>query len=181
MAFPNDSSRIARGIGNLEQCATDYANSSDRAARSLIRKTVLVNTLALAATVATTANVGPYVLFKNPVRILGVTLIGNVATTANILSYVTWSIRHVTTSGNIGNVIANITSQTTASGGTGNLACGVPYTLGFSAISQANAYFRVAANGVIGTQVDSTSSGIATGATTWAIDYEEEGLDLYGT
>jgi len=181
MAFPNDSSRIARGIGNLEQSCTDYANSSDRAARSLIRKTVLVNTAALAITVPTTANVGPYVYFKNPVRILGVTLVGNVAMTANILSYVTWSLRHITSAGAIGNVIANITSQTTASGGTGNVACGVPYSLTFSAISQANAYFRVAANSLIGTQVDTTSSGIASGATTWAIDYEEEGLDLYGT
>ncbi len=178
MAFPNDSSRIARGVGNLETSATDYANSAQRSARSLIRKTILVNTIARAATVTQVANVGPYIYFKNPVRIMGVQVMSNVAATANILSYATFALKQIT-AGAVGNTIANVTTQTTASGGTGNLAAGVPFALAFSAISLANSYNRVAANSWIAPDVDATSSGVATGAATWAIDYEEEGLDLY--
>jgi hypothetical protein len=178
MAFPNDSSRIARGIGNLETAATDYANSAQRTARSLIRKTVTRDSIARAATVTQVANVGPYVYFKNPVRIMGVQVMANVASSANILSYATFALKHIT-AGAVGNTIANVTTQTVASGGTGNIACGVPFSLVFSAISLANSYNRVAANSWVGLDVDAPSSGVATGAATWAIDYEEEGLDLY--
>ena len=179
MAFPNDSSRIARGIGNLETSATDYSNTAAVAAKSLIRKTAIVNTIARAATVTQVANVGPYVYFKNPVRILGVQVISNVASSANILSYATFALKAITAAGNVGNVIANITTQTVASGGTGNIACGVPFSLAFSAIALANNYHRLAANTWAAPDVDATSSGVATGAATWVIDYEEEGPDLY--
>ncbi len=179
MAFPNDSSRITRGIGSLETSATDYSNTAAIAARSLVRKTILRDTIARAATVTQVANVGPYVYFKNPVRIMGVQIVANVASSANILSYATFALKQITTAGNVGNVIANITTQTVASGGTGNIACGVPFSLAFSAISLANNYHRLAANTWVGLDVDATSSGVATGAATWAIDYEEEGPDLY--
>ncbi len=182
MAFPNDSSRITRGIGNLETSASDYSNTvtspQQVAARSLVRKTMFVDTIARAATVTQVANVGPYRYFKNPSRIMGVTVVSNVIALANIISYATFSLK-VLANGAVGNTIANITTQTTASGGTGDLAAGVPFSLVFSAVSLANNYNRVPANTWVGVDVNATSNGIATGAATWAIDYEEEGPDLY--
>ncbi len=179
MAFPNDSSRITRGIGNLETASNDYSNTSQMAARSLIRKTVRVDTILRAATVTQVANVGPYVYFKNPVRIMGVAVVSNVIALANIISYATFSLKVVTAVGNVGNTIANVTTQTTASGGTGDLAAGVPFNLVFSAISLANNYNHLPANTIVAPDVGATSAGIATGAATWFIDYEEEGPDLY--
>jgi hypothetical protein len=183
MAFPNDSSRIARGIGNLEQCATDYANSSDRSARSLIRKTVHTSALGVLANGdgRPIANAGPYVYFKNPVRILGVNVIANVATSASGTTYAVFSLKQLTTAGVVGNTIANVTTQAVVSGGTGNIVPGAGFALTFSSISQANSYFRVAANSWCGIDIAQVSTGSVIGATTWAIDYEEEGLDLYGT
>lgn len=181
MAFPNDSSRITRGIGNLETATNDYSNTPGVAARSLVRKTILVNTVGVLANGdnAAKANAGPYVYFKNPVRIMGVTVVANVASSANILSYQTFSLKALTTAGAVGNVIANITTQTTASGGTGNIVPGVPFSLAFSSISLANNYNRLAANSWAGVDIAPTSSGVILGAATWAIDYEEEGPDLY--
>lgn len=181
MAFPNDSSRITRGIGNLETAASDYSNTPGVAARSLVRKTIHITTASVLANGdnKVVANTGPYVYFKNPVRIMGVTVMANVASSANILSYQTFSLKQITTVGNVGNTIANVTTQTTASGGTGNISVGVPFSLVFSAISLANNYNRISANSWVGADIAPTSSGVAVGAATWAIDYEEEGPDLY--
>lgn len=181
MAFPNDSSRIARGIGNLETSCNDYSNSAAVAARSLIRKTYHVNTLGVLANGdgKPVANAGPYLFFKNPVRIMGCNIIANVASSANILSYQTFSLKVLTAAGVAGNTIANITTQTVASGGTGNIIVGVPFQLGFSAISLANSYNRLPANSVVGLDIAPTSSGVVLGACTWAIDVEEEGPDGY--
>jgi hypothetical protein len=179
MTFPNDSSRITRGIGNLETSTNDYSNTPGVAARSLIRKTVKVDTILRAATVTQVANVGPFVYFKNPVRILGVTVMANVASSANILSYATFSLMQITAAGAVGNIIANACTQTVASGGIGNISCAVPFSLTISALSHANNNDRLPANSWVAPDVGATSSGVATGAATWAIDYEEEGPDLY--
>ncbi len=174
MAFPNDSSRIARGITNLEVSTNDYANAKgpEPAARSLIRKTYHIKSTAVIANSddALVANASENVFFKNPVRIMGVTLIPKAVKLGNASNFATFSLRGVSNSGVNGNIIATLGNV----GGTGNLANGQAFLL---TVDAANA--RVGANTYVGTVVTSASNGIAAPACTWAIDVEEEGPDLY--
>ena len=178
MAFPNDSSRIARGIGNLETSATDYANArgAEAPARSLIRKTYHIQVTAVIANSddAVVANAAQNVFFKNPARILGVTVIPRGLTVGNASNYVTHSLRGVSNSGVNGNIIAVQKTHPVASGGPGNLANGQAFKL---TVDVANA--SVLANTYVGPVVTSAGVGIAAPAATWAIDVEEEGPDLY--
>ena len=178
MAFPNDSSRIARGIGNLETAATDYANAAgaQAPARPLIRKTYHIAVASVFANNddAIVANAAAAVFFKNPARIMGVTVIPRGPTIGNISNFVTHSLRGVAYDGTNGNIIAVRKTNTVASGGPGNLANGQAFSL---TVDSANA--RVAANTYVGPVVTSATAGILASAATWAIDVEEEGPDLY--
>lgn len=179
MAFPNDMSRIARGVGNLETSATDYANAAgaQAPARSLIRKTYLITevpSVLANGDNAIVANAAPSVFFKQPVRIMGVTVQTRAALTANNGNYQSLSLKAVSSVGVIGNTIAIQTTKTAASGGTGNLAQGQSFSL---TVDAANA--RIAAGTWVAPAIAPTSSGVAIAATSWAIDVEEEGPDLY--
>ena len=174
MALPNDSSRISRGIANLEASAPDYANAvgSRAAARSLIRKTYHIDVPAVIANSddAIVANAARNVFFKGPARILGVTVIPRGAKLGNASNFVTYKLQGVSNSGVNGNVIALLGNV----GGTGNLANGQAFRL---TVDGANA--RVAANTYVGPVVTSSGNGIAAPKGTWAIDVEEEGPDMY--
>lgn len=174
MTFPNDSSRIARGIGNLETSATDYANArgAEAPARSLIRRTYHIDVDAVIANSddAIVANAARNVFFKQPVRIMGVTVIPRGPKLGNASNFVTYKLQGVSNSGVNGNVIAILGNV----GGTGNLANGQAFNL---TVDVANA--RVAANTYVGPVVTSAGNGIAAPKGTWAIDVEEEGPDLY--
>jgi hypothetical protein len=177
MTFPNDMSRIARGVGNLETSATDYANAAgaQAPARSLIRKTYHVDNVA--AVLANNddpvvANSAGGVFFKQPVNVLGVTIQPRGALTGNTANYTTFALKAVGSTGVIGNTIATRHTGIVASGGTGNLNPGAMFTL---TVDSANA--RIAANSWVAPSV--VANGKAAGATTWAIDVEEEGPDLY--
>lgn len=179
MAFPNDMSRIARGVGNLETSATDYANAAgaQAPARSLIRKTYLITevpSVLANGDNAIVANAAPSVFFKNPVRVMGVTVQTRAALTSNNGNYQNLSLKAVSSVGVIGNTIAVITTKTAASGGTGNLAQGQSFSL---TVDAANA--RIAAGTWVAPAIANTSAGVAIAATSWAIDVEEEGPDLY--
>lgn len=179
MAFPNDSSRIARGIANLETSTNDYANAAGplAAARTLIRKTYSIGTVPSVLANgddAIVANAAPSVFFKSPVRVMGVTIQTRAALTSNAGNFQTLSLKAVSNVGVIGNTIAVQTTKTTAAGGTGNLAQGQSFKL---TVDAANA--RIAANTWVGVSIAPTSSGVAIAATSWAIDVEEEGPDLY--
>lgn len=174
MAFPNDSSRIARGITNLETSTNDYANAAGpaAAARSLIRKTYHIDVDAVIANSddAIVANAARNVFFKGPARILGVTIIPRGPKLGNASNFVTYKLQGVSNSGVNGNVIALLGNV----GGTGNLANGQAFRL---TVDGANA--RVAANTYVGPVVTSSGNGIAAPKGTWAIDVEEEGPDMY--
>ena len=174
MAFPNDSSRIARGITNLETSTNDYANAAGpaAAARSLIRKTYHLQVTAVIANSddAVVANAAQNVFFKNPARIMGVMVIPRGPKLGNASNFGTHSLRSVSNSGVNGNIIATLGNV----GGTGNLANGQAFKL---TVDGANA--RVGANTYVGPVVTSAGNGIAIPAATWVIDVEEEGPDLY--
>lgn len=174
MAFPNDSSRIARGVANLETSTNDYANAQGPlpAAVSLIRKTYHIQVTSVIANSddAVVANAAQNVFFKNPARIMGVTVIPRGPKLGNASNFVTYSLRGVSNSGTNGNIIATLGNV----GGTGNLANGQAFRL---TVDTANA--RVLSNTYVGPVVTSAGNGIAAPAATWAIDVEEEGPDLY--
>lgn len=174
MAFPNDSSRIARGITNLETSTNDYANAAGpaAAARSIIRKTYRIDVDAVIANSddAIVANAAPTVFFKGPARIMGVTIVPRNPKLGNASNFVTYKLQGVSNSGVNGNVIAVLGNV----GGTGNLANGQAFRL---TVDGANA--RVAANTYVGPVVTSAGNGIAAPKGTWHIDVEEEGPDMY--
>ncbi len=174
MAFPNDSSRIARGLAKLEASCDDYANAggSTPAARSLIRKTYHIDVDAVIANSddAIVANAARNVFFKNPARIMGVMVIPRGPKLGNASNFVTYKLQNVSNSGVNGLVIAVLGNV----GGTGNLANGQAFRL---TVDTANAV--VAANSYVGPVVTSAGNGIAAPKATWAIDVEEEGPDLY--
>ena len=179
MAFPNDMSRIARGIGNLETSAPDYANAAgaQAPARSLVRKTYHITQVASVLANgddAIVANAAPSIFFKQPVRVMGVTIQTRAALTSNRGNFQTLALKAVSSVGVIGNTIAVQTTKTTASGGTGDLAQGQSFSL---TVDAANA--RIAAGTWVAPSIAPTSSGVAIAATSWAIDVEEEGPDLY--
>ncbi len=178
MAFPNDSSRITDGIASLEASVPTYGNAKGSlpAARSLIRRTYLLQTLPVGAAAANVivANSGPAVFFKQPGRVMGVTIQPGSAVLGNISNFLNYAVRAVSNVGAIGNTIAIRSTNDVASGGTGNLVAGQQFNL---TVDAANA--RVGANTWVGLHIGITTGGIAGGACTWAIDVEEEGPDLY--
>lgn len=181
MTFPNDSSRIARALVNLESSTTDYTATTpdgpEKGARSLIRKTYCITQVASVLANgddAIVANAAPSIYFKNPVRVMGVTVQTRAALTANVGNYQSLRLKAVSNVGVIGNTIAVATTQTAASGGTGSLAQGQSFSL---TVDAANA--RIAAGTWVAPAIAPTSSGVAIAATSWAIDVEEEGPDGY--
>ncbi len=182
MTFPNDSSRIAQGIENLETASVSYTGTAPavaRASRSLIRKTYMIGTVPSVLANgddAIVANAAPSVYFKNPVRVLGVTIQNRVALTSNNANYQNLSLKPISNVGVIGNTIATFTTKTAASGGTGNLVAGQKFSL---TVDTATSNDRVAAGTWVGVAIAPTASGVAIGATSWAIDVEEEGPDGY--
>ncbi len=182
MTYPNDSYRIAKGIANLETASNEYTGTEPavkKAAQSLIRKTYCITEVASVLANgdnAIVANVAPSIYFKNPVRVLGVTIQNRTSLTSNTGNFQTLSLKPVSSVGVIGNTIATFTTKTAASGGTGNLVPGQKFSL---TVDTANGNDRVAAGTWVAPAIAPTSSGVAIGATSWAIDVEEEGPDGY--
>ncbi len=183
MTFPNDSSRIAKSLINLESGTSDYTSTGPsgpaRAAQSLIRKTYQITQVASVLANgddAIVANAAPSIFFKNPVRVLGVTVQSRGTVTSNTANYQNFSLKPVSSVGVIGNTIATFTTKTAASGGTGNLVAGQKFSL---TVDTATSNDRVAANTWVGVAIAPSGTGVAVAATSWAIDVEEEGPDGY--
>ncbi len=180
MAYPNDSSRIAQGIENLETAVTTYTGTDPavrRASKSLIRKTYCITEVAAVyanGDNAIVANAAPSIYFKNPVNVLGVTIQNRTALTHSAANVQTFSLQAVSNNGVIGNTIANAVTKAVANSGTGTLAPGQKFSL---TVISANS--RVMAGTFVGVAIAPSSSGVAVGATSWAIDVEEEGADGY--
>ncbi len=178
MSYPNDSSRIARGVGNLETSCTDYTGTSAAAAKSLIRKTYILGQVASVLANGDdliVANAAPSVYFKNPVRVMGVTIQNRVAVTASS-DCMQFSLKPVSSIGVIGNTIAVANTDISASSGTGDLVVGQSFSL---TVDTSTNNDRVAAETWVGVAVAPIGAGVAVGATSWAIDVEEEGPDGY--
>ncbi len=179
MSFPNDSSRIARGLGNLEASTTGYTTDADTAARSLIRKTYCITQVASVLANgddAIVANASPGVFCKNAVRVLGVTVQARADLTEHTSDIQNISLKVVSAAGVIGNTIATANTDLVASGGVGNLIAGQSFSL---TVDSTNDNFRVPAGSWMNVAIAPAASGVAIGATSWAIDVEEEGPDGY--
>jgi len=183
MSFPNDSSRIARALVNLESGTSDYTSTTrsgpEKAARSLIRKTYTITEVASVnanGDNAIVANAAPSIYFKNAVRVMGVTVKNRVALTEHTTDVQTFTIKNVSTAGVIGNTIATANTDLVVSGGVGNLDIGQSFSLTVDTSSDND---RIAAGSWVGVAIAPSGSGVAVGATSWAIDVEEEGPDGY--
>jgi hypothetical protein len=106
---------------------------------------------------------------------MGVTIQNRLAVTA-ASDCMQFSLKNVSSVGVIGNTIAVANTDTAASGGTGDLVAGQSFSLTVDTSSDNN---RVAAGSWVGVAVAPIASGVAVGATSWCIDYEEEGPDGY--
>ncbi len=179
MSFPNDSSRVARGVANLEASTNDYTTTPNKAARSLIRKTYQISQVASVLANgddAIVANAAPSIYFKNAVRVMGVTIQNRVAFTEHTSDIQNFSLKNVSSMGVIGNTIATANTDLVASGGVGNIDVGQSFSLVVDTATDNN---RVAAGSWVGVAIAPAGAGVAVGATSWAIDVEEEGPDGY--
>ena len=178
MAFPNDSSRIARGLANLETATNDYTSTTpagpSKASRSLIRKTyVLVKSAVDGTAGATTTYTAGYLIrMKNPYRLLGAYILPIGAATADATNNAVVSV--VSADGAGGAQIAMSTYTSNVAGG--NLAAGVTKTLTNSATA---ANLMGAAGTLLGFSVTKGGTGVAVPALTISVDVEEEGPDGY--
>lgn len=176
MSFPNDMSRIAAGLEKLEVSNPSYTANPKKAARNLIRKTYVLGQVASVLANgddAIVANNAPSVYFKNAVRVMGVTIQNRVAVTASS-DCMEFSLKPVTSVGVIGTTIAVANTDAAASSGTGDLVAGQSFSL---TVDADNA--RVAAGTWVGVAIAPIAAGVAVGATSWALDVEEEGPDGY--
>lgn len=175
MGFPNDSSRIARGVGNLETACTDYTGTVPAAARSLIRKSYTVYKALVdgAASTATAYTAGNFIRMKNPGRILGAYVCPIAAVTADASNNATVNAVSADGLGGAAVVMASLTTDVAG----GNWAAGVTKTMTVTATA---ANTRYVAGAVIGFNITKAGTGVVIPAgTNIVIDVEEEGPDGY--
>lgn len=178
MAFPNDSSRITRGLENLETASPDYTGTDPavrRAARSLIRKTYVVQKVAVdgAAGTATAYTAGFNIRMKNAGRILGAYVAPIGALTADASNNTT--INAISADGAGGAAVVMATLVTDLAGG--NWVAGVTKTM---TVTSTDANRRWIAGAVIGFNITKAGTGVVVPAgTNIVIDVEEEAPDAY--
>lgn len=179
MAYPNDCSRIAKGVANLETAGSAEYTGTDpavlRAARSLIRKSIIIQKVAVdgsaGATTAYTA--GFNVRMKNPGRILGASLLPTAALTADASNNAT--INAVSADGAGGAAVVMASLATDLAGG--SWVAGVTKTM---AVTATVANTRYVAGAVVGFNITKAGTGVVVPAgTNIVIDVEEEGPDAY--
>jgi hypothetical protein len=175
MAIPNDSQRIARGLGNLETSTTDYTQSPQIAARSIIRKTYVLYKALVdgAAGTATAYTAGYNIRMKNPGRILGAYVMPIGAVTADASNNATVNAISADGAGGAAVVMASLTTDVAG----GNWVAGVTKTM---TVTSTVANTRYAAGAVIGFNITKAGTGVVIPAgTVISIDVEEEGPDGY--
>jgi len=176
MAFPNDMSRIAGGLGKLEASSTQYDATAREAARNLIRREyVLVKPAADAmASTATAYTAAFQIRMPRAAKILAAYIMPTAALTADDTNYATVSVQKGDGAGGAGTVMASVTTQTT---GSGNWAAGVPEAM---TVSATLANTRIARGEVLGFAITKTGTGVVVPICTIEVELELEGLDAHG-
>ncbi len=182
MAYPNDMSRIAQGLGNTEasrNAAYSATGKAKEAARNLIRRTYVLRKPAADSMAADTTAYTAADMFRAPRagRVLGAYLIPLSTATASDTTYATISVVKADGAAGSGTVMASQTTKTSASGGTGNLAAGVTKTL---TVSATLADTRYTAGALFGFTIAKASTGVVVPISNIVIDVEEEDVDGYG-
>lgn len=174
MAFPNDSSRITRGLGNIETSANDYTTTSQKAARSLIRKTYTFFKVAAdgAASTATAYTAGPIIRMKNAGRIMGAYVCPAAALTADASNNAT--VNAVSADGLGGTAVVMASLATDVAGG--SWVAGATKTM---TVTSTAANTRYAAGAVIAFNITKAGTGVVVPVSSIVIDVEEEGPDGY--
>ncbi len=179
MALPNDMSRTTDMVAGATASNPNFTANSKKAARNLIRKTYTLGSVASVLANgddAIVANAAPSVYFKNAVRVMGVTIQPRVAMVESASDIQTFSLKPISALGVIGNTIATGNTDTVASGGVGNIDVGQSFSLTVDTTYDNN---RLAAGTWVGVAIAPSGNGVVVGATSWAIDVEEEGPDGY--
>lgn len=171
MPFPNDSSRIARGVANLEVATNDYTTSPNVASRSLIRKNAhfLKPAVDGAASTATAYTAFPLQRMKNPGRVMGAFITATAAVTGDPTNN---AVINIVTGDGLGGAQVVVATVTT----TANLVAGVPFPIPLSATL---ANLKFAAGQVLGVSITKGGTGVVIPVSTFDVDYEEEGPDGY--
>lgn len=174
MAFPNDSSRITRGLGNIETSTNDYTTTSQKAARSLIRKTYVLPKFAVDGAAATTTayTAGYMIRMKNAGRILGAYVCPAGAVTADATNFAT--VNAVSGDGAAGAAVVMASLVTNVAGG--NWVAGTTKTM---TVTTTVADTRYVAGAVIAFNIAKAGTGVAVPISNIIVDVEEEGPDGY--
>lgn len=183
MAYPNDMSRLADGIGSSQNSRTDFTGTgspagADKAAKRLIRKTYSLSrtpaTLANGSDAFTSANGAYGMVMPVAGRLLSAKATFAGAITAANANNFTASVDRVYANGSIAYAMASCNSNTSVNSGTGDISAAVPVSLTLSSTIASTRYPKGAFVGVTLTQ---NGTGVATKAAAWTIDVEEEDSD----
>lgn len=171
----NDQKRMSEALSKLEGSNTEYTGSIPNAARTFIRRVVVLPTAATNANAsnAIAANASPY-QWRAPAngRLIQAHLIPSATVTES--ATVNAVIAAVKTQANgvgAGTAIATANTNTVANGGTGTLAPGAPVALTVTDLANA----RFTQGQVLAPRVTQTSTGTAMPACTLELVVELEG------
>lgn len=178
MAFPNDMSRIAKGLGKLEASSASYdaTKASDEAARNLIRREfILVKPAADSMAADTTAYTAAFMVrMTRAAKILGAYIVPQATLTAHDTNYATIKVQKGDGAGGAGTDMATLATTTT---GSGNWAAGAPEVM---TVTSTLADSRIARGEVLGLAIAKAGTGVVVPICTIVVELELEGVDAYG-
>lgn len=178
MAYPNDMSEIAQGLGNLEASRNaSYDSTSKEAARNLIRRTYVLRKPAADSMAADTTayTAADQIRMPRAGRVLGAYIQPASTLTAHDTTYATINV--VTGDGAAGAAVVAASQTTKITGGSGNFAAGATEAL---TVSATLADTRFVAGAVLSFNIAKASTGVVVPACTISVDVEEEDVDGYG-
>lgn len=174
MALPNDLSRTADGLAQLQSSVPGYSSDKKKAARALIRsEQLLIKPAADAMAADTTAYTAAMQrAIKKPIRVLGATIQPQSTLTAHDTNYATVKVVKGDGAGGAEVICASVTTQIT--GGSGNWTAGASEALTLSATEDNT---RIPSGGVLGFSIAKAGTGVVVPICTITVFYEEEGDD----
>jgi len=178
MAFPNDMSRVAKGLGKLEQSsgAYDATKGADEAARNLIRREyILVKPAADAmASTATAYTAAFQIRMPRAAKILAAHVNPQSTLTADDTNFATIKVQKGDGAGGAGTDMATLATTTT---GSGNWAAGVPEAM---TVSATLADTRIARGEVLSFAITKSGTGVVVPICSITVEIELEGVDAHG-
>lgn len=173
MAYPNDMSRIAQGVGNYSADSEDITDAK-AAARSLIRKTYVLYKFAADAMASTTTayTAAPQIVMDKAVRVLGIRIQPQAALTADASNNATVNVVKGDGAAGAAVVAASLTSDVAG----GSWVAGTTKT---GTLSATIANTRIPAGSVLSFNITKGGTGVIVPICCISVDVEEEGVTSY--